>query len=75
MKKVLLILSIFTLFVACAKENKIERNLWKKGSEWNIESWEITHINDQFPEQNYTEVVLNKKLLQFNKCGSGSLTF
>ncbi|MGV3631722.1 MAG: membrane lipoprotein lipid attachment site-containing protein [Bacteroidota bacterium] len=39
MKKILFVLFTVTMLTACKKEVKIEKNLWKKGGEWNVTSW------------------------------------
>ncbi|PWH86190.1 hypothetical protein [Brumimicrobium oceani] len=75
MKKVLFIALASLLFVACSKEKRIEKNLWKKGGEWNIESAQETYKNQEDPSQNYSETYLNYGTLQFDKDGSGSMTF
>ncbi|MBN9294480.1 MAG: membrane lipoprotein lipid attachment site-containing protein [Flavobacteriia bacterium] len=39
MKKILFIVVAVIVFAGCSKEEKIEKNLWKKGGEWGVSSW------------------------------------
>lgn len=39
MKKILFILLAVLVFTGCSKEEKITKNLWKKGGEWTVSSW------------------------------------
>lgn len=39
MKKTLVVLLTVWVFIGCIKEEQIEKNLWKKGGEWNVSSW------------------------------------
>ncbi len=74
MKKILLILFVALVFVACKKENRIERNLWKQGGEWNIETWEESQTSSYFPQDNSSVIVHDFGTMKFNKDGSGSMT-
>jgi len=76
MKKInfLLIAIIFvgtTLVSSCKKEDKIEKNLWKKGGEWNIESFVSKLISTYQPDL-FDETVYNIGTYTFNENGSGS---
>ncbi|RFC54616.1 hypothetical protein [Brumimicrobium aurantiacum] len=75
MKKVLLFLLVVVVAISCKKENRIERNLWKKDGEWNIKSWTETSTSSQYPEDNYSETYVNFGTFKFNKDGSGSMTY
>src|SRR5690554_3673895 len=75
MKKILFIALASLLFVACSKENRIEKNLWKKGGEWNIESYQETYTNNEKPEDNYSETIVNAGTFKFDKDGSGTMVF
>lgn len=72
MKKFLILLLLVLVSFACKKENQIEKNLWKKGGEWNIVSWHVKSTSTHFPEDNYTETRKNVGTMKFNKDGSGS---
>lgn len=74
MKKALFILFATLVFVACKKEDRIEKNLWKQGGEWNIETWDESQTSSYFPEDNSSEVVHDFGTMKFNKDGSGSMT-
>lgn len=75
MKKIL-ILSLLVIFaIGCKKENRIERNLWKGGGEWNMVKWTNTSTSSFYPQDNYSETIHNAGVIKFNKDGSGSLTF
>ncbi|HZH87500.1 MAG TPA: hypothetical protein VFD77_09285 [Brumimicrobium sp.] len=75
MKKVLFIVFTALLFVGCKKENRIERNLWKSGGEWNIETWQESQTSSHYQQDNYSETYLNAGTMRFNKDGTGSMTF
>jgi hypothetical protein len=63
-----------TTFLSCKKEVRIEKNLWKNGGEWNIESLTAKQISTN-PVDNYNETVLNYGTYTFKKDGSGSYIF
>ena len=70
-------LAAFALFVgavlltSCSKEVKIERNLWKKGGEWNIESYDYSSVTTN--SSNTINInVENCGTMTFNKEGGGS---
>lgn len=73
MKKVLFVLLAALLFVGCKKENRIEKNLWKGGGKWNIESIEYRETSSHFPADNYSEVTLNAGTMSFTKDGKASI--
>lgn len=63
-----------TAFVSsCKKENKIEKNLWKKGGEWNIESL-VANQTSTNPADNFNETINNYGTFTFKKDGSGNYT-
>lgn len=76
MKKFLSILTVsltFLILAACSKENRIERNLWKKGGDW-----DITYYNYSFgtPGFSYTNESFNDcGNMNFNEDGTGTATF
>lgn len=57
---------------SCKKEDKIEKNLWSKGGDWNIDKY---NENYSFDGENYSETRYNFGTLKFEKDGSGKLTF
>ena len=58
---------------SCSKETKIEKNLWKKGGEWNIERLDVKQVSTD-PADNYEETLYNYGSYKFNEDGSGILT-
>jgi hypothetical protein len=75
----LLIGLLFTgaaLFTACSKEVKIEKNLWKKGGEWNIDNYDYSSVTTN-STNGLTINVDNIGTMTFNKDGGGtySMTF
>ena len=56
---------------SCSKETKIEKNLWKKGGEWNIESYS-TKQTSTFSPDNYDYTQVNIGTHTFNENGTGS---
>jgi hypothetical protein len=75
MKKLLFILLIAVVATGCKKEKKIERNLWKKGGEWEIKSFEESYESSSSPEYNYTSVIQNGGTFQFEKDGTGKTNY
>jgi hypothetical protein len=55
---------------SCSKETKIEKNLWKKGGEWNIESYS-TKQTSTFSPDNYDYTLVNIGTYTFNENGTG----
>jgi len=79
MKKTNLLLVAFlilgvALLISCKKETKIEKNLWKNGGEWNIESMIATQISTNSAD-NFNETIYNYGTFTFKKDGSGSYKF
>lgn len=64
------------LISSCKKEVKIEKNLWKKDGEWNIESYYSKQESTYTPD-NFESTFNNAGTYTFNENGSGSyvLTF
>lgn len=62
-----------TLVTSCSKETKIERNLWNKGGEWNVESLVINQTSTD-PADDYSETIYNYGTFTFKKDGTGSFT-
>jgi hypothetical protein len=71
---------ITTLFIiglnaSCKKENRIEKNLWKKGGEWSVESYSLTNTSTESECNNsFTESGPNGTILLFREDGSGLQT-
>jgi hypothetical protein len=61
------------IFISCKKEIKIEKNLWNKGGEWNVESLVANQISTN-PDDNFNETIYNYGTFLFNKEGSGNFT-
>ena len=73
MKKILVILLAIVVFTGCNKEEQIEKNLWKKGGEWEVSSWtswsdgtktehigtDVLSVLFSFNEANEATVVIN----------------
>lgn len=72
----LLIGLLFTgaaLLTGCSKEVKIEKNLWKKGGEWNIDNYDYSSVTTNSPNG----ITINAEdvgSMTFNKDGGGSYT-
>jgi len=71
MKKTNLLLVAFlilgvALLISCKKETKIEKNLWKNGGEWNIESMIATQISTNSAD-NFNETIYNYGTFTFKK--------
>ena len=64
----------FILLHSCSKENRIEKNLWNKGGEWNIKtvSFRQTSTNSL---DNFNYAVSNAGTFVFQESGSGTITF
>lgn len=62
-----------TLLSSCKKEARIEKNLWNKGGEWNVESIYAKQVSSD-PSDNFEETVFNYGTYTFNKDGSGRYT-
>lgn len=56
---------------SCKKESKIERNLWNKGGEWNIDKYQE---NYGFGADPYSETRYNFGTIKFEKDGNGKIT-
>ncbi len=74
MKKVLFILLVGLVFVACKKEDRIQKNLWKQGGEWNIDTWSY-RMTSTNPSDNESNMIANYGTIRFNKDGSGNITY
>lgn len=62
-----------TLVSSCKKEAKIEKNLWNKGGEWNIESLVAKQTSTYAPD-NFDETIYNYGTFTFKKDGGGNYT-
>ncbi len=66
----LVVFLVTATFSSCNKENRIERNLWKKGGEWTIESLTVHQVSTIVGDS-YTETVSNYGSFTFGEDGSG----
>jgi hypothetical protein len=55
---------------SCSKETRIEKNLWKKGGEWNVESFSAKQTSTFAPD-NFDETQVNIGTYTFNENGTG----
>jgi hypothetical protein len=55
---------------SCSKETKIEKNLWKNGGEWNIESFNVKQTST-YASDNFEESYANVGTYTFNENGTG----
>jgi hypothetical protein len=76
MRKQTLLITGFLLIalVACNKQVKIEKNLWKGGGEWKIERYESQNVSTYAPD-NFNFAESNFGTFTFNKDGSGHYVF
>lgn len=74
MKKIIYLLFAVTLLSACSKENKINKNLWKKGGDWELKtySYEYGVSGTSSYDYEYYEDCGNFK---FSEDGTGVVTF
>lgn len=72
MKNLFVLLLIAFTFVACSKETKIQKNLWKGDGIWNIEQLHATQSSTN-SNDNFDEIVPNFGSFTFKKDGSGIL--
>jgi hypothetical protein len=63
-----------TIISSCKKEDRIEKNLWNKGGEWNIDRLSVTQVSTD-PIDNYNETLGNVGTITFNENGSGLFTY
>lgn len=68
-----LLVAASTLVSSCSKETKIEKNLWKKGGEWNIETLLAVQTSTNTAD-NFTETISNYGTFTFKEDGSGNYT-
>ena len=64
---------VFTGLLAltsCKKETRIEKNLWKNGGEWNIESFNVIQTST-YTIDNFNESYANVGTYTFNENGTG----
>lgn len=59
-----------TIISSCKKEDRIEKNLWNKGGEWNIDRLSVTQVSTD-PTDSYNEILGNVGTITFNENGSG----
>ncbi len=63
-----------TLISSCKKEVKIEKNLWSKGGEWNVESFSSSQTSTYEPD-NFDATVSSYGTFTFREDGTGSYSF
>ncbi len=68
-----LLITGIALLSGCSKEAKIEKNLWKNGGEWNIETLIANQVSTN-PADNFNETLYNYGTFSFEKDGSGVYT-
>ena len=68
-----LVLIVVTIISSCSKESKIEKNLWNKGGEWNIEKVVMTETSSYAPD-NSEETIYNAGIWSFKEDGSGNIS-
>jgi hypothetical protein len=56
---------------SCSKETRIEKNLWKKGGKWNIES-QTAKQTSTIASDNFDETLVNVGTYTFYEDGTGS---
>ena len=59
---------------SCSKEDRIEKNLWNKGGDWNMESVTINQTSTNTAD-NYSETIPNAGSFLFKEDGSGIVTY
>lgn len=62
------------LFTGCSKEVKIEKNLWKNGGEWNVDSYSYTSVSSS-GTNNITISLDDMGTMTFTKEGGGTYSF
>jgi hypothetical protein len=58
------------VLTSCKKETRIEKNLWKNGGEWNIESFNVIQTST-YTIDNFNESYANVGTYTFNENGTG----
>ena len=69
-----LLITASTSLTSCKKENRIEKNLWKQGGEWNIETYSASQVSTYTPD-NFNVTMFNFGTFTFHKNGSGIYKF
>ena len=59
---------------SCSKEDRIEKNLWNKGGEWNMESVTINQTSTN-PTDNFSDTFFNAGSFLFREDGNGIATY
>ena len=63
----------FTLTIGCSKEDRIQKNLWNKGGEWNIKNASYRQTSTNVID-NYNFSVNNAGTFVFQENGSGFIS-
>jgi hypothetical protein len=77
MKKInvlLFVIATLAVVTSCSKENRINKNLWKKDGVWKIEALHVKQTSTNSAD-NYEETVSNYGTMTFYENGSGKYTF
>lgn len=72
MKNLVLLLVVVFTFTACKKEEQIEKNLYKRGGKWKIDSYYVKQVSPD-PDESYTLTLPNAGTMTFNSDGSGEI--
>ena len=71
MKKLLTLLAVTLLLVACKKDEQIEKNLWKGDGIWNITSYTSSETSTPSSQSDFTYTANNAGSITFKKDGTG----
>lgn len=75
MKKLLTLLAVTLLLVACKKDAQIEKNLWKGDGIWNITSYTSSETSVPSGQSDFSYTLTNAGSITFKKDGSGIFKF
>ncbi len=73
MKKILFILALISVSLAmfgCSKEKAIEKSLYKKGGEWNIDIYNTEIFDQSTDTMMYSEYTTNAGSIEFSENGT-----
>src|SRR5690554_7784030 len=69
---IVLLIAGTAIFTSCKKETRIERSLWNKGGEWNVEKlYNKQTSSNPDPSYNFEETLYDYGTYSFDKDGSG----
>lgn len=75
MKKLLTLLAVTLLLVACKKDAQIEKNLWKGDGIWNITSYTSSETSVPSGQSDFSYTLTNAGSITLKKDGSGIFKF